>query len=475
MLGQLPETSLIGMSPLSLLFSSDEETSRRLSQVLKELELEVEPCPEIFAAVEKLTSRSFDVIVADWDEGLEGTFLLKTSRELKSNRSAFAIAIANSSASAAARQAGADLVLSKPIVPEQAKYALLTCDKFLSHMKNWLPRLGFQTADDIPDHTVGNNSRGAPVQPRLVPEPLASQPVQAPQSAVVEGSFPAVPTFPVPENGFLSRSCIQTIFSSDPGPPMSARTKARHHYRVFLHAAALGATFLSVGYVFSQPARSEAVAASVARIYGRALEKTQAWLHTPEDDDEIAGTSQVAQNAQPNPPRSRLGTSAKIRVTPVGVSSIDESALPTESQPPLQAATQPPQPGAANGLLIPESLKVPVENTTVRNVAARLTPSLLSTLEPVNLPADFAEKLLLQKVQPSYPEQALQAGLQGPVVLQAWIGRDGTIRDVKLIRGSLLLGQAAYRAVKQWRYKPYFLNGQAVETETYVTVDFRLP
>ena len=58
---------------------------------------------------------------------------------------------------------------------------------------------------------------------------------------------------------------------------------------------------------------------------------------------------------------------------------------------------------------------------------------------------------------------------------QAWIGRDGSIQDLKLVRGSLLLGQAAYRAVKQWRYQPYVVNGRAVEAETFVTVDFRLP
>jgi protein TonB len=59
--------------------------------------------------------------------------------------------------------------------------------------------------------------------------------------------------------------------------------------------------------------------------------------------------------------------------------------------------------------------------------------------------------------------------------MRAWIGKDGKIQDVKLIRGSLLLGEAAYHAVKQWRYRPYLLNGQAVETQTYVTLDFRLP
>ncbi len=52
---------------------------------------------------------------------------------------------------------------------------------------------------------------------------------------------------------------------------------------------------------------------------------------------------------------------------------------------------------------------------------------------------------------------------------------DGSIRDLKLVRGSLFLGRAAYNAVKQWRYQPYILNGRPVEAQTYVTVDFRLP
>jgi protein TonB len=105
-----------------------------------------------------------------------------------------------------------------------------------------------------------------------------------------------------------------------------------------------------------------------------------------------------------------------------------------------------------------------------------VVPSRLAgMLQPVNLTQDLAEKLLLERVVPSYPVQAIQARLQGPVVLQAWIGRDGAIRELKLVRGSLLLGKAACDAVKRWRYKPYLQNGQAVEAQTFVTIDFRLP
>ena len=108
-------------------------------------------------------------------------------------------------------------------------------------------------------------------------------------------------------------------------------------------------------------------------------------------------------------------------------------------------------------------------------MTGRLPTSLLGGLEPVSVSEEFSAGLILDKVQPSYPQQALRAGLQGPVVLQAWIAKDGTIRELKLIRGSLLLGKAAYQAVKQWRYQPYVRNAQAVEAQTYATVHFRLP
>jgi protein TonB len=124
--------------------------------------------------------------------------------------------------------------------------------------------------------------------------------------------------------------------------------------------------------------------------------------------------------------------------------------------------------------VIPESLRTSTAGS-VTEAPSKGNSSLLAALQPVDLPEDMSARLLLQKVEPSYPAQALQAGLQGPVVMRAWIGKDGRIEDVKLIHGSFLLGEAAYRAVKQWRYKPYLLNGQAVETQTYVTVNFKLP
>jgi protein TonB len=82
--------------------------------------------------------------------------------------------------------------------------------------------------------------------------------------------------------------------------------------------------------------------------------------------------------------------------------------------------------------------------------------------------------LLIRRVQPNYPQLAKQARIQGQVVLQAEISKDGTIQNLQLISGHPMLAPAAIEAVKQWRYKPYMLNGEPVAVETQVQVNFTL-
>jgi periplasmic protein TonB len=81
---------------------------------------------------------------------------------------------------------------------------------------------------------------------------------------------------------------------------------------------------------------------------------------------------------------------------------------------------------------------------------------------------------LIYRVQPEYPALARQARIQGTVILHALISRDGRIANLQLISGHPLLVKAATDAVRQWRYRPYFLNDQAVEVETQITVNFTL-
>jgi protein TonB len=81
---------------------------------------------------------------------------------------------------------------------------------------------------------------------------------------------------------------------------------------------------------------------------------------------------------------------------------------------------------------------------------------------------------LIYRVQPQYPPLARQARVQGIVVLRAVISREGKIENVQVIGGHPLLVKSAMDAVRQWRYRPYYLNNEPVEVETQVTVNFTL-
>jgi protein TonB len=92
----------------------------------------------------------------------------------------------------------------------------------------------------------------------------------------------------------------------------------------------------------------------------------------------------------------------------------------------------------------------------------------------VRVSTGVATGLLIRKVTPTYPQLAKQARIQGSVVLQAEISKDGTIQNLQLISGHPMLAPAAIEAVKQWRYKPYLLNGEPVAVETKVVVNYSL-
>src|SRR5271168_2533079 len=98
----------------------------------------------------------------------------------------------------------------------------------------------------------------------------------------------------------------------------------------------------------------------------------------------------------------------------------------------------------------------------------------VATPQRIRVSQGVSTGLLLRKVTPNYPQLAKQARIQGTVVLQAEISKDGTIQNLQLISGHPMLAPAAIEAVKQWRYKPYLLNGEPVAVDTQVVVNFSL-
>lgn len=118
---------------------------------------------------------------------------------------------------------------------------------------------------------------------------------------------------------------------------------------------------------------------------------------------------------------------------------------------------QPPPPAASQAASANRAYSTGVTDPAGR---VRLSPS--------------AAGILSSSVDPSYPLLAKQMKVEGAVVLNALIGRDGNIQQLQVLSGPTILSAAAREAVQQWRFKPYVQSGQAVETESRITVNFTI-
>lgn len=438
------------MALRSLLFSSDEGTAYALGEALKELNMQVEHCPEIFAAIEKLTLQSFDVIVVDWDDEPEASFLLNAAHELKANGTPFAVAVvADAGAVATAQHAGANHVLVK----DGANAAIWDYFPGFRVCPEALPIVE-ETQSGLTGHETPG-SYGSRVD-RYLGKMAASG---------ASGRYTPAKDQPSSRGKKRKRKFLQK-----PVVRKDVQRSIRPYQGMLMAVLVLGGLVSSWSLGYRPGAAVERFAAQ-ARVR-EAWEELKTRLISSEADapgGHAAGPKPAVEMITVSSPHSRQKVMPIARAfeTPEEAPSMPESPLPA-----LLAAAQPATGGV--GTAIPDSLRFPFDSAAARSVAARVTPTLLGALEPLALPEEISRKLLMQAISPIYPVAAVRQGLQGPVVLQARVGRDGKIRDLKLVRGYLVLGRAAFEAVKQWRYQPYFLNGQAMETETYVTVNFKL-
>ncbi len=101
-------------------------------------------------------------------------------------------------------------------------------------------------------------------------------------------------------------------------------------------------------------------------------------------------------------------------------------------------------------------------------------PPPVVTPHSIRVSTLVVEGMIIQKTIPIYPAIARETRTQGTVMLAAVISKTGAIESLRVISGPAMLQEAAYNAVKNWRYRPYLLNGEAVEVETSVNVVFKL-
>jgi serine/threonine-protein kinase len=114
----------------------------------------------------------------------------------------------------------------------------------------------------------------------------------------------------------------------------------------------------------------------------------------------------------------------------------------------------------------------PARSTEVAPPEAAQKHSESTGVPRVSLPANEAQEMLIESTQPVYPAIARAARVSGTVSLKCVISTAGTIRELKVVSGPLMLRQAAIDSVKAWRYRPYILNGKPAEVDTTVTIQF---
>lgn len=153
--------------------------------------------------------------------------------------------------------------------------------------------------------------------------------------------------------------------------------------------------------------------------------------------------------------------------TPTKIPKKVEMIKEEEAPPPQMSGVVGGVPGAAGGQI--GGVIGGIINSTPVAVPKIATPTRIRVSQGVT------QGLKVHDVMPQYPQMAKIARVQGPVVLAAVIGKDGTIQNLHVIStASPLLNQSALEAVKQWRYRPYILNGEPVEVDTTITVNFTL-
>src|SRR5215831_1794391 len=156
------------------------------------------------------------------------------------------------------------------------------------------------------------------------------------------------------------------------------------------------------------------------------------------------------------------------------------SKIPQKVQMIHEEEAPPPMPVTGTGVIggfggVPGGQIGGVIGSIVNSTSVAAVPKFIPpTPQRVRISQGVTKGLLIQKIEPPYPPLARAARVQGEVVLSALIDSNGQITNLQLISGHPMLVPAAISAVKQWRYKPYLLNGQPVEVETTITVIFSL-
>ena len=454
----------------ALLVSKSPDTNTAMTAACKSAGIRVEVCSDIFTAIENAKTRVFSCVIADWADQPEASFLLKRARESASNRGTVAVAIVDHEPTTAEmRDNRLDFLIYRPISSEEAQAVLIKASEQMQ------PASGADAAEPA-GQSYGDDEG----------------------TSAASGEDDVNPQNQQAETSHANATEADAEIAADEWKEQSWK-----------HGSAIGPRGIC----------AVALVLVAAFCLWRSRGTIEYLSHTPEGRIQVLKESVAAlfyvnqtgalpvasagSDAQQDAYFSRGPANSNVETPALGVAATESTIpetrmpLPKASDFPLPTAVfehQEPAPIHIERAAIPESMRnsPPIERPVVVTVnPAQMMPVSVSQSqsilqpsaqqsaqqfsEPVSLTEPAARALLVQKVDPVYPPEGLAQKLHGLVVLQAVIGRDGGVNDLKIVRGNFVLSRAAIAAVKQWKFQPYSVNGHAASTQTVITINFSSP
>jgi protein TonB len=448
----------------ALLFSKSPEMDTAMTAACKSTGVPAVVCSDIFTAIERGKTQAFSCVIANWADQPEASFLLKRARESAPNRNTVAIAIVNHEPlPAEMRDHRLDFLIYRPISAMEAEGVLAKACEQMQPL----------SAEEAAEASGDDGAKGE-------------------QSAVAADEGAPQDDHQDQPDSFAQESAEQaggdgeiTVYESEDEKRLRRRRYALRFRKVCAAVLVLIASFYlwrsreAFLYLAHTPeGRVRVLRESVEALFYVNQPGALPAVSTPQPDPYYS-RGPASTNA-PTPDLGVVATESTLTETHPTLPKAQEFPLPTPELKRQEAA-----PIQRERAAIPESMRnsAPIERPVVVTVNPALLP--VSTPppqpvsqqinEPVTLSEEAARGLLVHTVDPVYPTEARAQKLYGSVVLQAVVGRDGSVEDVKFVRGYFVLGRAAIAAVKQWRFQPYNVNGHAASTQTTITINFSSP
>ena len=195
----------------------------------------------------------------------------------------------------------------------------------------------------------------------------------------------------------------------------------------------------------------------------------------------------VAPVPPPPPPAPPVAEMEPKRVKPVPTKSATPRPAPVIAKAPVAAPIEAPssitpETGREGGEFTTPAIEAGFENGIPGGVAGGILGGIITApppppparVAPVRVGGDISAPQVIHRVAPEYPLLAVNAQIEGIVILEATVGATGTVRETRVLRSHSVLDGAAIDAVRQWRYEPLLLNGKPMPFVLTVTVSFSL-